>query len=106
MIPEFVEAVLKFRAPPLPSDEEQIKILKENTDQAQRLNHILLISELQVLFANMIMSNKKYADPTKVLQLLSKNPQIGEIGDQKDAGEFNVAFLSLICEGFQAIAEN
>ncbi len=51
----------------------------------------------------MIMSNKKYADPTKLLQLLSKNEQIGDIGDQKDVGEFNMAFLGLLCEGFQAV---
>lgn len=74
-----------------------MKILKENSEQAKRLNHILLVNEIQVLFSNMIMSNKKYADPTKVIQLLSKNPQIGDIGDQKDAGEFNVAFLNSLC---------
>lgn len=51
----------------------------------------------------MILSMKKYADPTLLLQKLSKDKAIGDIGDQKDVGEFNMAFLSLICEGFAEI---
>ena len=45
----------------------------------------------------MAISDKKYADPTGVLQMITDdNGKPVEIGDQKDIGEFNDSFLSRI----------
>ena len=102
MIPEFVEAVLRFDpSSALPPGEDPLKLAKDNPELTRQLELGLFITELQTLFANMILSDKKYADPTKLLQLLAKHGQVGEIGDQKDVGEFNSAFLALLCEAFQ-----
>lgn len=57
----------------------------------------LLIKNLKILFAEMTIGNKKYADPTKVLKSItddSGNPIM--LGDQKDIGEFNDSFLSRV----------
>lgn len=48
----------------------------------------------------MILSNRRYADPTDVLKSLVDdfgNPIL--VGDQKDIGEFNLNFLERVEEG-------
>lgn len=52
------------------------------------------------LFASLAKSDKKYSDPTGVLQAIVDdfgNPI--QIGEQKDIGEFNNNFLARIQEG-------
>lgn len=61
-----------------------------------------LIEELQFLFSAMILTNKRFLDPSKVLDALvddSGNSII--IGEQKDVGEFNMNLIARIEEGLQ-----
>jgi ubiquitin carboxyl-terminal hydrolase 25/28 len=56
-----------------------------------------LVIETKKLFATMLLSDKKYTDPSKVLQAIVDeygNPI--SIGEQKDIGEFNSTFLARI----------
>jgi len=56
--------------------------------------------ELKKLFAFLVRSDKKYADPTQVLKSIvdgDGNPI--EIGEQQDIGEFNSNFLQRLHEG-------
>ncbi len=58
------------------------------------------MKELAHLFAMMIMTNKKYVDPSKVLKSLTDglgNPI--RLGEQKDVTELNMHFLESIEEG-------
>jgi|DEB0MinimDraft_12_1074336.scaffolds.fasta_scaffold44314_3 hypothetical protein len=56
-----------------------------------------LIRQLKILFGQMTKSDKKYADPTKVLSSLTDNyGKPLEIGNEQDIGEFNDIFLSRI----------
>jgi len=55
---------------------------------------------MQHLFGQMARSDKKYADPTSVLNCVTDEAgQNINIGDQADIGEFNGIFLSRIEEG-------
>lgn len=48
----------------------------------------------------MILGNRKYADPTKVLKSLTDD--FGNrliVGEQRDIGEFNLNFLERVEEG-------
>lgn len=59
-----------------------------------------LVYEVKKLFAFLAQSDKKYADPTGVLQAIVDdfgNPI--QIGEQKDIGEFNNTFLARVVEG-------
>ncbi len=59
-----------------------------------------LVKHLQMLFAGMIGSDKKYLDPTAVVTSVVDdygNPL--PIGDQKDIAEFNLFFLARVEEG-------
>ena len=56
-----------------------------------------LVFETKKLFATLALSDKKYTDPSAVLQSIVDdygNPI--QIGEQKDIGEFNSTFLSRI----------
>jgi ubiquitin carboxyl-terminal hydrolase 25/28 len=62
-----------------------------------------LVNETKKLFATMLLSDKKYTDPSRVLNAIVDdfgNPI--QIGDQKDIGEFNSTFLARIQEGLNA----
>ncbi len=59
-----------------------------------------LVQQLQVLFSQMILTNKKYADPTPVLKsLVDEMGHAIQIGEQRDIGEFNLNFLERVEEG-------
>lgn len=52
----------------------------------------------------MILSDRKYADPTDVISsIVDDDGAELQIGDQKDIGEFNLVFLSRIDEGFRLL---
>lgn len=60
----------------------------------------VLIKHLKIIFAQMAVGDKKYADPTNVLKsITSDSGSPIELGDQKDIGEFNDSFLSRVQEG-------
>lgn len=62
-----------------------------------------LVNETKKLFATMLLSDKKYTDPSRVLHAIVDdfgNPI--QIGEQKDIGEFNSTFLARIQEGLNA----
>ena len=85
MIPSFVQQVMAF------SDPEESK-------QSTKL-----MLQLQRLFAYMIRSNKKYIDPSLVLNYLVDdlgNPI--EIGDEKDIGEFNMMLVERLEEALNS----
>ena len=59
-----------------------------------------LVDNLARLFAQMIMANRKYVDPTTVLKSLTDDfGNKVQVGEQKDLGEFNLNFLERIEEG-------
>ena len=66
----------------------------------RKLASIQLVKNLQHLFAGMIVSDKKYLDPTPVItSIVDDYGNDIPIGDQKDIGEFNLYFLSRVEEG-------
>ena len=73
----------------------------EERQFVQRLNTSReLIKELKVLFGQMTKSDKKYGDPTKVLQRVTDNTgRPLEIGNEQDIGEFNDTLLSRVQDG-------
>lgn len=99
MIPKLVQEILTFKA-----HESHLKSKKiEGVDVIRKKASIKLVEEVQRLFAYLIRSNKKYADPSNVLNALVDDfgNQIS-IGDQKDVGEFNMIFVARIEEGLKA----
>ena len=56
-----------------------------------------LIRELQILFATMALGNKKYINPSGVLQsvLDDQGDQVA-IGEEKDISEYNSVLLTRI----------
>ena len=76
----------------------------DNTEEAQLVKRLeasrKLIKKLKILFALMTKSDKKYGDPTAVLQSVVDNyARPVEIGDERDIGEFNDILLSRVQEG-------
>ena len=66
----------------------------------RKIASIQLVKNLQLLFAGMISSDKKYLDPTNVItSIVDDYGNEIPIGDQKDIGEFNLYFLSRVEEG-------
>lgn len=48
-----------------------------------------VVANMQALFAEMLQSNRKYADPTRVLEaIVDNNGAKMTIYEQKDIGEF------------------
>ena len=55
---------------------------------------------MQRLFAEMLCSNEKYRDPTRVLEsVVDDNGQKIPIYEQKDIGEFFLNFLERLQDG-------
>ena len=55
---------------------------------------------MQALFAEMLQSNRKYADPTRVLEaIVDNNGAKLTIYEQKDIGEFFQIFLERLQDG-------
>jgi len=78
------------------SSKEEKDIMIKKTEAA-----IKQIRNLRKLFAMMIQSHKKYADPTQVLQsVVDDFGQSIPIGDQMDVTEYHTNFLSRIEEAF------
>ena len=63
-------------------DREEGEVGEEDRDK---------VASLQVLFASMQFSNRRYVDPSNFIRTLGLNPQI-----QQDAQEFSTLFLSLL----------
>ena len=115
-LPNFVSKILNFQT-------EEIKIHEEakNAQDAQPAaaegagadkNHgnlkkklvnsgMKLIRELQILFATMALGNKKYINPSGVLQsvLDDQGDQVA-IGEEKDISEYNSVLLTRIQDAF------
>eukprot|EP01016_Furgasonia_blochmanni_P005285 TRINITY_DN12056_c0_g1_i2.p1 TRINITY_DN12056_c0_g1~~TRINITY_DN12056_c0_g1_i2.p1 ORF type:complete len:192 (+),score=47.19 TRINITY_DN12056_c0_g1_i2:306-881(+) len=101
MIPSFVKEVLAFEEPDLEELKGPISKEKDLTKFRQKCS-IGLTKNLQRLFALMIKSNKKYVDPSQVLQLLVDDQGNSiAVGDQKDISEYNMNFLARVIEGIQ-----
>jgi len=79
------------------SSQDEKDITKKRTEAS-----IKQIINLRKLFAMMIRSHKKYADPTDVLQsVVDDFGQHLPIGDQRDVTEYHTNFLSRIEEAFE-----
>ena len=64
---------------------------------------VKLIIELKKLFAFLAKSDKKYADPTGVLNsIVDDYGNTVQVGEQKDMAEFNNNFLARVQEGLHA----
>jgi ubiquitin carboxyl-terminal hydrolase 25 len=89
MIPKFIKEILSFK--PDPS--------KVSKNQKTSIN---LIEQMQFLFGCMILGNKKFIDPSNVLDALVDD--FGNkilVGEQKDVGEFNMNLIARIEEGLK-----
>jgi len=67
----------------------------------QRFNSSrVLASNLSKLFSKMLLANRKYTEPSSVLNALVDDfGKRIEFGEQKDIGEFNLNFLERVEEG-------
>lgn len=93
MIPKLVQEILSFKLDP---NHPDLATLAKSPN-------IKLIEELQLLFASMILGNKKCIDPSNVLDtLLDETGKQIQVGEQKDIGEFNINFIARIEEGLKA----
>jgi ubiquitin carboxyl-terminal hydrolase 25/28 len=94
MIPSLVEEILKYSTHPSHQSEE----LENKTKKAS----ISLVEALKSLFGHMILSNRKYIDPSKVLSsLVDDFGNIIRVGEQKDVGEFHLILVARIEEGLR-----
>ena len=76
------------------NDKNLAKVLKRLEESR------LLIRELQLLFTNMSIGNKKYADPTNVMRRVTdQNGSMIQIGNEEDIGEYNHNFTLRVQEG-------
>eukprot|EP01094_Clydonella_sp_ATCC50884_P022183 TRINITY_DN5050_c0_g1_i4.p1 TRINITY_DN5050_c0_g1~~TRINITY_DN5050_c0_g1_i4.p1 ORF type:complete len:927 (+),score=215.52 TRINITY_DN5050_c0_g1_i4:370-3150(+) len=86
-IADFRNFILQIDIPDSPSDEEE--------------SSIVFLRELQRLFGFMLMTERKYSDPSKVIKaMLSNSNRV--IGGQEDPTEYSVMFLEAVCEGIKA----
>lgn len=89
-------------------DQSQLSRLQQAIDE-DRLNQVEktklqssrdIVLNMQRLFAEMLCSNEKYRDPTKVLEsIVDDNGQKIPIYEQKDIGEFFLNFLERLQDG-------
>ncbi|CAG9318443.1 USP28_2 [Blepharisma stoltei] len=97
MVPKITQEILQFRL-----SASLLYQLESGSEGTKMKTSIKLIEQLRQLFAHMIKSNKKYADPSGVLNaLVDDSGNQMELGDQKNAGFFNMNFISKIEEGFK-----
>lgn len=95
----FINSLLQcyFMIPPLVNEVMTASFGTENegTQPATKF-----VRALQLLFANMIKSTRKYADPSQVIDSLvdSFGNQV-QIGDQQDIGEFHMIVVDNIEKG-------
>lgn len=87
-IPEVRAAVLSY--PPN---------LQPKDDKDPNKDYILFMRELQRLFAQLILSNQKYVDPSPLLKKVLKDGKPVDIGEQEDVAEFNELFLRMLQQG-------
>lgn len=110
-IPSFVISVMTAEVKEEPDEQEQAKpaAKEEEKKEEQKVNEVdqqimkrikaskKLVIETKKLFATMLLSDKKYTDPSKVLQaIVDEYGNSISIGEQKDIGEFNSTFLARI----------
>eukprot|EP01022_Parablepharisma_sp_SALTPOND_P023425 TRINITY_DN494_c0_g1_i1.p1 TRINITY_DN494_c0_g1~~TRINITY_DN494_c0_g1_i1.p1 ORF type:complete len:1152 (+),score=161.70 TRINITY_DN494_c0_g1_i1:3596-7051(+) len=119
MLPQFVKRVMEFKYEDKNGDsskeakeeakkqqakkEEKKEETKAKDKESRRKASVELVLNLQKLFAYLICSNRRYVEPIAVLKALVDDygNQIA-IGDQKDAGEFNITFLAQVNEALQS----
>eukprot|EP00826_Nyctotherus_ovalis_P004845 TRINITY_DN11076_c0_g1_i21.p1 TRINITY_DN11076_c0_g1~~TRINITY_DN11076_c0_g1_i21.p1 ORF type:complete len:984 (-),score=386.57 TRINITY_DN11076_c0_g1_i21:125-3076(-) len=115
MLPQFVKRIMEFKYEEQKEEskkEAKKEDKKENKKEAKeelkkekedrKKTSLNLVMNLQKLFSHLICSNRRYIEPTAVLKALVDdygNPI--SIGDQKDAGEFNIIFLAQINEALK-----
>jgi hypothetical protein len=93
-----VKEILSFKEP------EHLKNVKDaekgkDPELKRKLASVQLVKSLQLLFAGMIISDKKYLDPTSVItSVVDDYGNELPIGDQKDIAEFNLFFLARVEE--------
>jgi len=76
------------------TDKAKLKLEKEKSG-------INLISELKKLFALMTIGNKKYTEPSAVLQsVIDEFGQKVQIGEEKDINEFKSILIARIADAF------
>lgn len=110
MLPQFVKRIMLFKYEEQKEEskknakkeaKEELK-KEEKKEEDRKKTSLDLALNLQKLFAHLICSNRRYVEPTAVLKALVDdygNPI--SIGDQKDAGEFNIIFLAQINEALK-----
>jgi ubiquitin carboxyl-terminal hydrolase 25/28 len=100
MLPQFVKRIMGYKHEEYKEvQSKRAKKEEEKKEEIRKKVSLDLAMNLQKLFSHLIYSNRRYVEPTAVLKALVDdygNPI--SIGDQKDAGEFNITFLERINE--------
>jgi len=112
-LPSFRNEVLAYVPPtdaPKPGGDQDTEMVDVNdstsdnknagTDATAPISHTNLVVELRRLFSQLLLSKRKYCDPTAVMKaLLDAKGQPVEVGNQQDVSEFNHLFLQRVDEG-------
>lgn len=89
--PEFINKLLEH-------ENKEGKVESSSLPRAQA--SMTLVKNVAELFQTMVLTNRKYVEPSKVLKsLVDDFGNAIEFGDQKDIGEFNLNLLQRIQEG-------
>ena len=99
-LPNIQEKILNF------NESHTIMALKDpeqnldNVEKTKLKMSKVLVKNIQKLFAQMLLSNVKYQDPTKVLESVVDDQGRGiSIYEQADIGEFFLNFLERMQDG-------
>jgi len=103
MLPQFVKKIMEYKYEERKgAQSKESKKEEEKKEEIRKKASLNLVMNLQKLFSHLIFSNRRYVEPTAILKALVDdygNPI--SIGDQKDAGEFNIIFLAGINEALK-----
>lgn len=97
----FMNSLLQcyFMVPPL---VKEVMMASFDSDSQTTGRYTKFVRALQMLFASMIKSTRKYADPSNLIDTLldSFGNQV-QFGDQQDIGEFHMIIVENIVKGLQ-----
>eukprot|EP01135_Chromosphaera_perkinsii_P000868 Nk52_evm31s152 gene=Nk52_evmTU31s152 len=98
---------------PTPSESAEASSSSNDVKVKRKQSAMCCLRELQQLFAFLMLTKRKYIDPSKLVRTLmsdknscsspsSSGTQLITVGNQQDVGEFNSFFLEHLEEGMKA----
>lgn len=90
-----------------PVKKTRKKTLESEKEARKRESSKKLLDNLQQLFIEMTLSNRKYANPGDVItSVTDENGKVMHVGDEEDVGEIGSRFMNALHEAFQIIDAN